>query len=102
MPPWISDRLWPITQAENIGRKIGNLVLFQGDLWHRVLGQHNMRYDRSRRLSRLVRDLVEARNIDIGVLLLAGADQMAVGAEPLGQFLAVLGIGSDRHGAGRA
>ncbi len=65
-----------------------------------MLGQHDMAHDVAGRLPFHVGDLAEARNIGVHMLLSAGPDEMAIGAEALGERLAVLGVGlaRDRRG----
>ena len=65
-----------------------------------MLGQDDARHDRALGLTLLVGDLVKARDVRIG-LPLAAPDEMAVGAEPLSQVLAVHGVGLVRHGTGK-
>src|SRR5689334_11419068 len=77
--------------AENVDGKVGKFALGQRDGRHRVLGQHDMRHDGAGGLSLLVGNLIEARNVGIGLLLLV-VDQMAVRAKLLRQLLAVKGI----------
>jgi len=57
-----------------------------------MLGQNDVRHDGASRLSFSVSDLVKARHVSIDLLLLCATDEVAIGAEPLGQFLAVPGV----------
>jgi hypothetical protein len=78
---------------------MGKFTRGEGNLGHRVLGQHDMRYDRAFGLSVLIGDLAETGDIDIG-LWLAGSDQMTVRAEPFRQALAMHGVGQASRRAG--
>ena len=98
--PWPPGNYPGLTHAENVNGKVGKLALGERNGRHRVIGQHDMRHDRARGLPFFVGDLIEARNVGIGVLLLA-VDQMAVRAEPLRQLLAVEGIRLVRHRSGK-
>jgi hypothetical protein len=87
-------RLIGVTQAENVGGKVGKLGLGQGDLRHRVLGQHDARADGACRLVLAAGNLLEAWNVGIGrLLLLRAADEMAIGAELLSEKLPCTGSG---------
>jgi len=56
-----------------------------------------MRHDRVSSLTLFFGDLMETRNICIGLLLLSAPDEVAIRAEPRGQFPSVRGIRSIRH-----
>jgi hypothetical protein len=90
-----------IAQTENVGDEVGKLALGERNGRHRVLGQHDMRHDGARRLPLHIGDLVETRNIGIGLLLLAAADEKAVGAEARRHLLAVHGVGDAGYWTGR-
>ena len=65
-----------------------------------LLGQHDEGHDRAFGLAGARADLLEARNVG-DRLLLVGIYNMTVGAEPLGERLAVRGIGFAGHPAGK-
>lgn len=64
-----------------------------------MLWQHDMSHDRTRTLVFLIGDLMKARNIDIGLLLLAVIWQFEQSLE--GQFLPLRRIRRARHRAGK-
>jgi len=66
--------------------------------------QQNACHDGAVRLPFLIGDLLEARNVDIGMFLLDRADKMAIRAQTRCQLLATsrIGLARDRTGDGEA
>src|SRR4029077_15777233 len=83
--------LWPsaIAQTKDIGGEIGKLGLGKGNGRHGMFRQHDARDNGACGLSLLICDLLKARNVGIGMLLLGTAHEMAIGAELLRQNFTV-------------
>jgi hypothetical protein len=81
-----------LSQRQDIGGEIGKLALGQRNRRHRMLRHHDMRHDRAGALAFFVGNLAEARDVGIGLLLVAGADQMTIRAKVCCQLFTIFGI----------